>query len=428
MNITSLVNTSLLALSSLRLTLHYLTHVFCLRLCQSVVVMLSAFMQNMRKSICLCLLMPTLLLSHYTQAQSDTKELETIKALIEQTQNQLDEKMADSDRLQQELKLAELQIAKTATMLNQTDNKLLSTRKELSSLHQEKVSIEANIAEQQHALAGQIKSAYMAGDYDFAKMIFNQDEAGKFERVLTYYQYLNKARQKEIESFRGLISTLEKITSQLNQQETQLAVLLKTQSAQSSTLRNQQQKRLTSLTALEKDIKSDQQRVSQLQQQENDLSAAIAAAELAAKAAREKAEKEDIDLAGLSNLQGKLIVPAGGPINRLFGKRRQGQVRWKGIVINTKSGSSVKAVADGVVLYADWLKGFGLVTIVDHGKGYMSVYGRNQALLKTVGEMVLAGEAISLAGTSGGQASASLYFEIRYKGKALNPSKWLMRG
>lgn len=372
-------------------------------------------------SVFVCLI-PNLVL-----AQSETKELATIKSLIEQTQNQLKKNLADSDRLQEELKLVELQIAQTATLLNQTDTKLDNTRAELTQLHAQKKQIAQNIAKQQSALAAQIKSAYMAGDYDFAKMVFNQNQAGKFERVLTYYQYLNKARQAEISNFRELISSLETVSSKLASQETQLAQLLAQQSSQSSRLRDQQQSRFASLKKLEKQIKSDQARVSQLQQQENDLLAAIEAAELAAKVAREKANRSDIQLSGLAALEGKLMIPTGGTVQRLFGKRRQGQVRWKGIVIDTRSGTSVKAVADGVVLYSDWLKGFGLVTIVDHGKGYMTVYGRNQALLKNVGDKVLAGESISLAGTSGGQSRASLYFEIRHKGKALNPSKWLTR-
>jgi len=374
-------------------------------------------------AVFLCFVM----LSSLVYGQTDTKELENIKALIVKTQKQLEKKMAASERLQQELKLAELQIAQTATMLNQTDTKLDNTRAELTQLNREKSQIENSIAQQQAALAAQIKSAYMAGDYDFAKMMFNQDQAGKFERVLTYYQYLNKARQSEIKSFRKLIADLNTIEKELAEQESQYASLLTTQSSQSATLREQQQVRFESFAKLEKQIQSDQQRVSQLQQQENSLLAAIEAAELAAKAARERANKEDVQLTGLSKFAGKLIVPTQGTVQRLFGKRRQGQIRWKGIVIDTKSGTSVKAVADGVVLYSDWLKGFGLVTIVDHGKGYMTVYGRNQALLKNVGDIVLAGESISLAGTSGGQSRASLYFEIRHKGKALNPSSWLMR-
>ena len=376
-----------------------------------------------------------MLAAQYSQAQSDanqtsvseSKDLENIKHLIEQTQAQLNKNLASSDRLQQQLKLAELQIAQTATMLNQTDNKLKYTRSELTKLTTEKNTIQIQITNQQSALASQLKSAYMAGDYDFAKMIFNQDEAGKFERVLTYYQYLNKARQAQIENFRGLVKALETVQAELDSQELQLTGLLKQQSTQSSQLRNQQQKRFDTFKALEQQIRSDQARVEQLQQQENDLLTVIEQAEIAAQQALDKADKSDIELLGLMGKERQLIVPASGNIQRLFGKRRQGQVRWKGIVINGKSGAPVSAVADGVVLYADWLKGFGLVTIVDHGKGYMSVYGRNQALLKNVGDLVRAGETISLVGTSGGQARAGLYFEIRLKGKALNPSTWLSR-
>ncbi len=360
-------------------------------------------------------------------SQSETKDLANIQQMIAQTQARLDKTLADSERLQQELKLAELKIAETATILNKTDKELETTRVELERLNAEKTRINTEIKNQQSALASQIKSAYMTGDYDFAKMIFNQNEAGKFERVLTYYQYLNKARQSQIENFRGLVHALDTVQVELDAEEAELANLLQQQSAQSRKLGDQQQARFVSLRKLEQQIKTDQARVSQLQQQENDLVAAIEQAEIDARRAREQAEQADIELNGLSQIKGQLRVPTAGTIERLFGKRRQGQVRWKGIVINSKAGSTVASVADGVILYADWLKGFGLVVIVDHGEGYMSVYGRNQALLKNVGDTVTAGDAISLVGTSGGQARASLYFEIRHKGKALNPSAWLVR-
>ncbi len=358
------------------------------------------------------------------QNASDTIDLETIQNLIEQTQLKLNKNLANSDRLQQELKLAELKIAQTATLLNQTDKKLNNTRAELTNLTAEKNAIQTQMTNQQKALASQLKSAYMAGDYDFAKMIFNQDEAGKFERVLTYYQYLNKARQAQIDTFRGLVVALKTVQLELDTQEQQLIGLLSKQSSQSSQLRNQQQQRFETFRALEKQIRNDQARVAQLQQQESDLETAIEQAEIVAQQAR---QRSDIELLGLTGKERQLNVPTAGNILRLFGKRRQGPVRWKGIVINGKSGAAVNTVSDGVVLYADWLKGFGLVTIVDHGKGYMSVYGRNQALLKNVGDMVQAGDTISLVGTSGGQERAGLYFEIRHKGKALNPSNWLAR-
>lgn len=359
-------------------------------------------------------------LSQQTLAQDN--DLATIQEKIKQTQAQLEKKLKSSERLQQELKLAELEIAKTATQLNQTDQSLKQVRSEKAELEAEKKRITQVIAEQQKYLAGQLKSAFMAGNYDFAKMFFNQDDAGRFERTLTYYQYLNKARQQEIGKFRALVVELEQLNVKLVEKSQRLEGFLITQKQQSSQLREQQSSRHKKLKQLDKQIESDTARVAQLQQEERSLMNAIEKAEIDAINRR---KDEDPVLLGLAQSKGKLTRPAAGKIQQLFGKRRQGQVRWKGIVINSSEGSPVRAVQDGKVLYADWLKGFGLVTIVDHGEGYMTVYGRNQALLKQAGDPVLQGETIGLVGSSGGQVSPGLYFEIRHKGKALNPKSWL---
>ncbi|MFC4700919.1 murein hydrolase activator EnvC family protein [Glaciecola siphonariae] len=366
--------------------------------------------------------------SFYAAAQDQQADLQNIQSLIEQTKEQLEEKLEDSERLQQELKLAELQIAQAATVLNQTDRALSETRSEIANLEKERATTEDKINEQQSYLSNQIRSAFMAGNYDFAKMVFNQDEAGKFERILTYYQYLNNARLDQITEFRSLIRTFENLQKQLNDKENEQIVLIAQQRTQADDLRSRQQARLVTLKNLDAQIKTDQARVAQLSQQEQSLMQAIEQAEINARRAASRNTQAAVAMTGLTALKGKLLVPTSGKIDRLFGKRRQGQVRWKGIVINSPTGTPVNSVADGKVLYADWLKGFGLVTIVDHGEGYMSVYGRNQALLKNVGDSVIAGDTISLVGNSGGQAQPGLYFEIRHKGKALNPSQWFGRG
>jgi septal ring factor EnvC (AmiA/AmiB activator) len=349
-------------------------------------------------------------------------DLATIQEKIKNTQAQLDKKLKSSERLQQELKLAELEIAKTATQLNKTDQLLKMTGAEKVEIEAQKQRILSVIKTQQKQLAGQLKSAFMAGNYDFAKMFFNQDDAERFERTVTYYEYLNKARQQEIGKFRLLITEVEQLNIKLEAKTQRLELFLVTQQQQSSQLRQQQTSRHQKLKQLDQQIKSDTAMVSQLQQEERSLINAIEQAEIDA---RNRAKEEDAVLIGLAQSKGKLTRPASGEIQQLFGKRRQGQVRWKGIVVNSIEGSPVFAVQDGKVLYADWLKGFGLVTIVDHGEGYMTVYGRNQALLKQPGDPVIEGETIGLVGSSGGQASPGLYFEIRHKGKALDPKSWL---
>jgi septal ring factor EnvC (AmiA/AmiB activator) len=153
-------------------------------------------------------------------------DLELIQQQIAKTQSQLKTKLANSERIQQELKLAELEIAKTATILNQTDTSLVKTKQEQSETEEEKLRVLDALVKQEEQLGGQLRAAFMAGDYDFAKMFFNQEDAGRFERVVTYYQYLNKARQQEIGKFKALVTELETINIKLETQAIELSSLL----------------------------------------------------------------------------------------------------------------------------------------------------------------------------------------------------------
>lgn len=353
----------------------------------------------------------------------DTQQakLAELQAELKARQQALADSQADADELQQVLRNSELEIAKVATALNKTQTDLKSTRAEQSSLQTQQEELKQAILQQQGMLAGQLRSAFMAGHYDYAKMIFNQQDARTFERVLTYYQYLSAARQEEITRFRDNVEKLEAVNAQLEEKAATLSRLLDDQKSQQATLITRQSDRKETLAKLNQKIASESARVESLQANEKALMRAIEEAQRAA----ERAARAQTELAGLSKYKGKLLVPADGRVRKLFGHRRQGQVTWKGIVIEGAEGSSVKAVSHGRVLYADWLKGFGLVTIIDHGDGFMSVYGHNQALLKQAGDAVGEGETIALVGQSGGQSYPNLYFEIRHKGKALDPVSWL---
>lgn len=371
-------------------------------------------------------LMVLLCLSATVFGQNKRSDLQDVQQLIEQTKEQLSKNLKTIDRLQQELKLAELEIAKTVVEITATKKDISIANKEIEALEDQQRKIESQIAEQQDLLGNQLKSAFMAGNFDYAKMLFNQEEANKLERVLVYYKYMNAARQDKIDGFRELIDELEVVVEQLSIKRTSLAQKRAKQESQHEKLSDQQGARLVSVRKLNRTVENDQSRVTRLQQQERDLVRAIEQAELAAKRLREQ-QSAIRNLAGLNGKRGQLTIPTQGRMRALFGKKRQGQVKWQGVMFNSPSGTQVQSVAEGKVLYADWLKGFGLVIIVDHGSGYMSVYGHNQALLKSVGDYVGSGESISLVGASGGQGNSGLYFELRHKGKALNPSKWLRR-
>ncbi|MEQ5809404.1 peptidoglycan DD-metalloendopeptidase family protein [Alteromonas sp. NFXS44] len=353
----------------------------------------------------------------YAQEQQQAK-LAELQAELKARQATLAANKANAGELQAALKQSELEIASTAKSLNDTSVQLADNREQQKKLEAEQEALRKAILQQQTMLANQLRSAFMAGNYDYAKMLFYQDEASTFERVLTYYQYLSKARSKEITTFRSNVEQLVQVNEALSEKARALNSLLADQKSQQAVLLARQADRSETLKKLNQKIESDAARVDELKQNEEALVRAI-------DEARRRAESAKSELAGLSGYKGKLLKPASGRVRKLFGTRRQGQVRWKGIIIEGAEGTPVRAVSHGRVLYSDWLRGFGLVAIVDHGQGYMSVYGHNQALLKQAGDTVGDGETIALVGQSGGQNYPNLYFEIRHKGKALNPSSWL---
>ena len=355
-------------------------------------------------------------------ANSQKEKLAELQAELRARQQVLENSRASAQELESVLKASELEIAKVAKALSTTRQALKNVEQEQAKLEAEQEGLKTAIRKQQSLLSSQLKSAFMAGHYDYAKMLFYQDDARTFERVITYYQYVAKARQKEIESFRSIVARLEEVNAELSEKALSLAALKDEQEGQRAVLLTRQDDRKATLKKINKTIASENQRIASLQADEKALKDAIEAARITAERAAREAE---VSMDGLAKLKGKLAAPVKGRIRNLFGSRRQGQVSWKGIVIDGAEGDPVNSIAPGKVLYADWLRGFGLVAIVDHGEGYMSVYGHNQALLKQAGDDVRQGERIALVGRSGGQEYPNLYFEIRHKGKALNPSSWL---
>ena len=365
----------------------------------------------------MCLLFCPLLFSSMTLAQQ-AQDLQSIQQQIKEKQQQIEQQLKRARKLQQDLEYAEVRVAKTVKALTVTENALADNKSQQAQLGKQQKEVQQKIAQQQEGLAKLIKSAYMTGNYDFAKMLLNQQDAANFERTITYYQYLNKERLQKIDEFRLLVVELEQVNAQLAVKQQELVQLQSDQKAQQAQLIKQQASRETTLANIRSAIESDEAKIEILQQNEKNLQEALARAE-------RESKKQNQTFAGLSRLKGKLLLPAKGQLLRMFGRIRQGQIKWKGIIIRGQVGSPVVAVHQGKVLYADWLRGFGLVTVIDHGDGFMSLYGHNQALLKQAGDIVDAGETIALLGQSGGQANPNLYFEIRHKGQPVNPTAWL---
>lgn len=373
--------------------------------------------QTLTRALCL-----TVLFMCFELAAQQSDELKDIQAQIKQKQQQIEKQLAQAKTLQAQLQAAELNIARTASSLEATRQELSENQSQQSTLKSQQAQLKTQLGQQKSALANQARSMYMAGEYDFAKILFNLEDAAKLERTFSYYQYLTDARKAQIDAFRSLVRELEQVSEQLQVKQQELIVLEREQQQQNQQLQQQQQMREVTLGKIEQQIDSEAAQIEQLQINEQAL---IKAIEEAQRQADREAQQGPVLLTGLAKLKGKLLAPTQGRMRNMFGRIRQGQIRWKGILFNGNTGATVRAVHDGKVLYADWLRGFGLVTVLDHGDGYMSLYGHNQALLRQVGDSVQSGETIALVGQSGGQSAPNLYFEIRHKGTPVNPTQWI---
>jgi septal ring factor EnvC (AmiA/AmiB activator) len=344
------------------------------------------------------------------------QKLSDIQQAINQQKQTLSSTNVEIIDLEQQLKTDDIAIGEVARNLANTSSSLTTTRQKLSQLSSEKKQLALAKKQQEQILAKQLRAAYSTGHHDYIKLILNQQKPSNVQRTITHYQYLNAARIKEIEAFKSTITQLNDVTAQYQQQAEQLTQLTQTQSQQKQLLELSKTKQKQTLKALNKKALTEQQQLVKLEREESALVALL-------KKMAATAQKVD-NLVGLSKLKRKLSWPIKGQIRHRFGSSKQGYLKWKGVFLSAPIGQQVKTIHNGTILFSDWLKGYGLVSVVDHGDGYMSLYGHNQALLKAVGDRVEAGEPIALVGQSGGQANAGLYFEIRHTGIALNPKLW----
>jgi septal ring factor EnvC (AmiA/AmiB activator) len=369
--------------------------------------------------IILCLSFNTLAQASANNSAKTNQQLSDIQQAINQQKQNLSNTNVKISDLEQQLKTDDLAIGKIAKSLSNTTSELTATENKLAELSAEKKQLELAKKQQEEILAKQLRAAYSTGHHDYIKLILNQEKPSNVQRTITHYQYLNTARIKEIEAFKSTITQLNDVTQQYQQQAEQLTQLTQTQSQQKQILELSKIKQKQTLKALNKKALTEQQKLAKLEREESALVSLLK--RMAADAAKAKQAE---NLVGLSKLKRKLSWPVKGRINHSFGSSKQGYLKWKGVFLSAPIGREVKTIHNGTVLFSDWLKGYGLVTVVDHGDGYMSLYGHNQALLKSVGDRVEAGEPIALVGQSGGQANSGLYFEIRHTGIAVNPKLW----
>jgi len=369
-----------------------------------------------------------ILFSLNTYAANNQSELNQLRDQIKAQDASIKKKHRYLNDLSKQTQSTDRAISKVAAQLSNTQSLILNIERDLDNLVAQQKTLLKDKKKQQNILSAQIETAYLSGNNDYLKLVLNQQNSNEIERSLVYYQHLHQARAASIAEFNDTLAKIEQNEEEQEKIKQQLLVIKTSQQQKAKQLAQQKSQQKKSNRNIAYSINKQKKTRTELGIAEQKLKQQIALLRKQQQIALlKKQQRAQISLSGLKQYKGKLDWPIKGKVLHNFNSKRFNNVNWRGLVISANEGTKVKAVSAGKVVFADWLRGFGMVTIIDHGKGYMSLYGHNQTLLKVTGEKVRKGDVISLAGRSGGQLQSGVYFEIRHKGKALNPRSWLKR-
>ncbi|WP_426201849.1 murein hydrolase activator EnvC family protein [Pseudomonas sp. TWP3-1] len=418
-----------------------------------------------------CLLQPA-----FADERAQTQQqLDATRQDIAELKKLLGKLQEEKSGVQKDLKGTETEMGKLEKQVDALQKELKKSESELQRLDAEKKKLQSARTEQQRLIAIQARAAYQNGRQEYLKLLLNQQNPEKFARTLTYYDYLSQARLEQLKNFNETLRQLANVEKDIGAQQAQLLSQKSDLDTQRDALDKVRKERQQVLAKLNDDVKARDQKLAAREQDQADLSKVLKTIEetLARQAreaeearqkaliAQQEAEKKRLREAqaeadaksdtsdaprkparptpgalvsssgetfggAFSATRGKLPWPVDGRLLARFGETRGDDVRtkWDGVMISASAGSQVHAVHGGRVVFADWLRGAGLLVILDHGNGFLSLYGHNQTLLKSAGDVVKAGESISTVGNSGGQDTPALYFAIRQQGHPSDPAQW----
>jgi septal ring factor EnvC (AmiA/AmiB activator) len=371
-------------------------------------------------------LLPVFLLSGVAHAGKNIpgghdEKLEQLRTRISELKHELVSIRDERDELQGALEKTEKDIGAVAASLRELDGQADQSRKDIRELQRNFDTEQLKLDTLRVTLEKELRAAYMAGKQEQVKLLLNQEEPAALGRLMVYHEYFMRARTQAMQDIRATLARLAEIERELLVQRSGIEVLIEQQQEKSSRLLDRQAQRREILLQLQDRLTGKTSRLAALEADERQLQQLVQSLQQAIK---------DISLpAGeyesLRSLKGKLHWPVAGHISMNYGERHvSGKLRSRGVHIRSRSGADVHAIARGRVIFADWLRGFGLLMIIDHGDNYMSLYGQNRSLYREVGEWVARDEVIAAAGNSGGQAQAGLYLELRKDGRPFNPDSW----
>ncbi|MEK6662943.1 MAG: peptidoglycan DD-metalloendopeptidase family protein [Pseudomonadota bacterium] len=361
------------------------------------------------------------------------KELGELRERIDRLKREIESAEENKADVLDQLKQSEQSVSHINRSLHELGRDQQAANATLAQAQTESDQLRAHIQSQQSLLSKLLYQQYVNGSQDTLRLVLSLQNPNDISRQVEYYGYLSRSRATLITSLRHDLKQAEAAEAVVREKNLELTQIQAQQQAEKRALQKEANTRRVMLTKLDKQIGARRKQVTQMERDEKRLTQLVErlARVMPAKArAKPRKAGERIKPASgdFTQLKGHLKLPVAGELaNRFGGQRADTGTAWKGLFIRASTGSAVKALGPGSVVFADWLRGFGNLLIIDHGDGYMSLYGNNEAVLKQEGEQVAAGEVIATVGNSGGNPESGLYFEVRYHSRPIDPLQWVGR-
>tara|TARA_B100001093_G_C26801023_1_gene1003422 strand:+ start:401 stop:1624 length:1224 start_codon:yes stop_codon:yes gene_type:complete len=353
--------------------------------------------------------------------ESKEYELQQVRKRINTLKNTMDRATDEQEKLISELREIELGLSEKRIKINKIEAKQRSAQKKKRALNTDLINSQAYFNDESNKLALQLRAAYVSGNQEKIKLLLNQRDPAMLGRLMVYYQYFNEYRIANISNIVNEIKKINELNSKIENEEQNLLKLANNLQKEIEELNLSSNKREQLITNLDKKLANDSSQVNQLLSQEKSLE------KLISDISNILSDYSVSSDTSFPNSGGRLDWPVDGKVIHDFGHPRAGgKINWNGIVFAVPRGTAVRAIHYGQIAFADWLTGMGLLVIVDHGDGYMSLYAHNESILRNTGDSVSPGDVIATVGDSGGQQQSSLYFEIRKGAKPINPRNWVM--
>ena len=364
---------------------------------------------------------------------SQQEELANLRKRITAMQREMDKTSESKSEAADALRESERAISDSNRKLAELSTQQRAADRKLNELQTQEQQLSKSMTGQQALLGKLLYQQYLGGKQEYLKLFLNNQDPNLIARDLQYYQYIARSRSAWLTTLHKDLTALNVASAATRAQRSELDQLRTEQTAQKKTLENDQRARLQVLSKISLQLRQQRREINRLQRDENRLATLVdKITKMLAQPKSKSLFRNDnlpdnrFDGSPFEQLKGKLVLPVRGEITNHFGAPRpDSTVLWKGLFLRTSSGQAVKAVAAGRVVFADWLRGFGNLLIVDHGKGYMSLYGNNETIYKQVGDVLRGGDTVASVGNSGGNEDSGLYFELRHESKPLDPVKWL---